>query len=320
MVYYFAYGSNMSIKRIKARLPSVEKVGIFSLAQHKLAFHKKGDDGSAKADAYFTANSNDKIIGLVFRLTSSDIEILDKIEGVGAGYEQKQVTVFNEQNESLLALTYYATKIDSTLKPYPWYHHHVSIGATQASLPESYIESIESITTNQDPDAKRQQREMFIYNQAPIVIRQYETGEEKHLWKIFYHTVRRINLGDYTQTQVEAWAPDSYNQEYWCRRVQKISPFVATIDKYFVGYADTQVDGYIDHFFCHHAYQGIGVGKKLITKLFDTARQRQLEKLYTHASITARPFFEYFGFQLVKPQQVEIRGQTLTNFVLEKRF
>ena len=32
----------------------------------------------------------------------------------------------------------------------------------------------------------------------------------------------------------------------------------------------------------------------------------------------ARPFFEHFGFCLVKEQQVEIRGEILTNYVMEK--
>ena len=38
----------------------------------------------------------------------------------------------------------------------------------------------------------------------------------------------------------------------------------------------------------------------------------------THASITARPFFEARGYRVVRPQQVERRGQVLTNFVMEK--
>ena len=38
----------------------------------------------------------------------------------------------------------------------------------------------------------------------------------------------------------------------------------------------------------------------------------------THASITARPFFEKRGYRVVKEQQVERHGVLLTNFVMEK--
>ncbi|MGL5364343.1 MAG: GNAT family N-acetyltransferase, partial [Plesiomonas shigelloides] len=39
---------------------------------------------------------------------------------------------------------------------------------------------------------------------------------------------------------------------------------------------------------------------------------------YSHVSITAKPFFERFGFRVVKKQQVAINGQVLTNFLMEK--
>lgn len=40
--------------------------------------------------------------------------------------------------------------------------------------------------------------------------------------------------------------------------------------------------------------------------------------IVTHASITARPFFEKRGYRVVKEQQVERRGIRLTNFVMKK--
>ena len=39
---------------------------------------------------------------------------------------------------------------------------------------------------------------------------------------------------------------------------------------------------------------------------------------YSEVSITARPFYEKFGFKVAKEQTVEIRGQKLRNFVMEK--
>lgn len=38
----------------------------------------------------------------------------------------------------------------------------------------------------------------------------------------------------------------------------------------------------------------------------------------THASITARPFFEKQGYRVIREQQVERRDLLLTNFVMEK--
>ena len=38
----------------------------------------------------------------------------------------------------------------------------------------------------------------------------------------------------------------------------------------------------------------------------------------THASLTAKPFFEKRGYQVVQEQQVERKGILLTNYVMKK--
>ena len=48
--------------------------------------------------------------------------------------------------------------------------------------------------------------------------------------------------------------------------------------------------------------------------------ERDVSRLYSHVSITARPFFERFGFILRNEQQMSVRGQKLSNFVMERRF
>ena len=43
-----------------------------------------------------------------------------------------------------------------------------------------------------------------------------------------------------------------------------------------------------------------------------------VDRVTVHASETARPFFERRGYRVLRPQQVERRGQVLTNYVMEK--
>src|SRR5438552_200988 len=63
-VLYFAYGSNMAIERLKARVPSAELVCIADLAGHQLKFHKRSKrDQSGKCDAAYTGSPQDKVTG-----------------------------------------------------------------------------------------------------------------------------------------------------------------------------------------------------------------------------------------------------------------
>ncbi len=151
-----------------------------------------------------------------------------------------------------------------------------------------------------------------------IAIRHYKAADARALWALFYHTVRNINVRDYTQAQVEAWAPAEFDAAIWQQRMRTIDPFVAEMDGDIVGYADLQADGLIDHFFCHHQHQGKGVGRSLMEHILNVGRQRGITEFHAEVSITARPFFERFGFTVVHEQMVEVRGQTLRNFVMKR--
>ncbi len=151
-----------------------------------------------------------------------------------------------------------------------------------------------------------------------ISVRKYKESDVKALWDIHFHTIRKINIRDYSQKQVEAWAPDTMESSIWLKRVSGLNPFVAEIDNVIVGYADLQPNGLIDHFFCHHEYQGKGVGAALMNHVLNAGNQRGMKRFYSEVSITARPFYEYFGFTVLHEQEVEVRGQKLRNFVMEK--
>lgn len=160
---YFSYGSNMSTPRLLDRVPSAKAVSIARLKNHKLKFHKRSKHGSAKCDAALTNNPNDTVYGVLFRILASEKPALDKKEGLGSGYKEKIVSVVGPNGETLNAVTYYATDIDSSLKPYDWYKEHVLRGAKEHYLPSEYIKSIETIESIPDPDPRNHEKELSIY-------------------------------------------------------------------------------------------------------------------------------------------------------------
>ncbi|HAZ9335703.1 hypothetical protein CYQ95_08545, partial [Enterococcus faecium] len=58
----------------------------------------------------------------------------------------------------------------------------------------------------------------------------------------------------------------------------------------------------------------------MATKIADELENHVLEtgmqKITTHASITAKPFFEKRGYKVINEQTVELRGQLFTNFLM----
>ncbi len=155
-------------------------------------------------------------------------------------------------------------------------------------------------------------------NNQILMIRPYQESDAETLWSLFYHTVRTVNRRDYTQAQVEAWAPEAMSMDVWRTALQKKATYVAEQEGKILAYAVLQSDGLIDHFFCHHQHQREGVGRKLMAYLLTVATAQEIDMLYAAVSITAEPFFTQSGFEVIEEQIVTRRGQTLRNSVMKK--
>ncbi|MBD2676469.1 MULTISPECIES: GNAT family N-acetyltransferase [Nostoc] len=149
-------------------------------------------------------------------------------------------------------------------------------------------------------------------------IREYRLSDTQAIANLFYDTIHEINIADYTQEQVEAWAPKNMDYEVWHKRLQVKLPYIAEDNGEIVGFGELEADGHIDCFYCHSKHQRKGIGSKLLTHIENTAKSQGITRLYTEASITAKPFFENKGFIVVREQQVERRGVWFKNYVMEK--
>ncbi len=147
-----------------------------------------------------------------------------------------------------------------------------------------------------------------------MVIRAYQTSDCGNLAELFYHTVHTVNGKDYTKEQLDVWATGTVDLEKWNQSFEEHYSLVAVDDDMIIGFGDIDKTGYLDRLFVHSDYQGKGIA----TAICDQLEQAVQGRVVTHASITARPFFEKRGYKVVKEQQVERQGNFLINFVMEK--
>lgn len=151
-----------------------------------------------------------------------------------------------------------------------------------------------------------------------IAIRNLEPEDVAITWRLKFNTIRCINIRDYSVEQTKVWAPDDQDMNLWHKRISEMNPFIAELNGNLVGFADLQADGDIDHFFCHSEYQSVGVGRALMEHILEIGRSKGILRFYSEVSISARAFYEHFGFQIINEQQIKIKDQQLTNFVMEK--
>lgn len=145
-------------------------------------------------------------------------------------------------------------------------------------------------------------------------IRKYLESDCKILSELFYNTVHTVNAKDYTKEQLDVWITGEVDLEKWNQSLKEHYSVVAVEGEVIVGFGDIDSTGYLDRLFVHADYQRKGIATAICNQL----EQAVQGNIVTHASITARPFFEKRGYTVVKEQQVERQGIFLTNFIMIK--
>lgn len=146
-------------------------------------------------------------------------------------------------------------------------------------------------------------------------LRPYESADCEALATLFYETVHTVNVRDYSPAQLDAWASGTVDLAEWDKSFLEHISIVAIEGEQIVGFGDMRPDGYLDRLYVHRDHQRQGIATAICDAL---ERAVPAEHFITHASLTARPFFESRGYQAIKKQRVLRSGIALTNFVMEK--
>ena len=164
----FAYGSNMNINRLRERVPSATKFANAYITGYRLECNKiSRKDGSAKANILQTGNDVNIVWGVLFVINNNEKPALDRLEGLGYGYEERTLTfvdaVGNSHNAKVY-IAYEAKYLNNELWPYDWYREFILSGAIQAQFPQEYIDWLKTIPSTVDYDVARRRENFAIIN------------------------------------------------------------------------------------------------------------------------------------------------------------
>lgn len=150
-------------------------------------------------------------------------------------------------------------------------------------------------------------------------VRSYQTADCAELAELFYETVHTVNANDYTKQQLAVWATGKIDIAAWDQSFTKHNTLVAQANNSIVGFGDMDHNGYLDRLYVHKDHQGEGVATAIVNELEQQAAKNGISIFTTHASITAKPFFERRGYHIVRENKVKRNGVELLHFIMEKR-
>jgi len=106
----------MLSRRIRERVPSAKAIGVGILRGYELRWHKSGWDDSGKCDVVKAGSLESQVYGVVYEIDAAEKPDLDEAEGLGAGYDEKQVEVQTSTGPVTVGV-YAATNTDPSLIP-----------------------------------------------------------------------------------------------------------------------------------------------------------------------------------------------------------
>ena len=117
---YFAYASNLSRAQMRQRCPDAKPKFSAVLPNYKLVFSgwsREWHGGTATIQPFRGA----KIVGAVYEISAKDLQKLDRFEDYPNTYTHTNVTVFNDDDVAIKAVTYIKTRQAEVTKPAPEY-------------------------------------------------------------------------------------------------------------------------------------------------------------------------------------------------------
>jgi gamma-glutamylcyclotransferase (GGCT)/AIG2-like uncharacterized protein YtfP len=115
-VYYFAYGSNLNKKQMLERCPDSKPRFVATLRNYKLVFvgwSRQWRGGVASIKPF----RGERVLGALYELSDRDLRRLDSYEGYPGSYNRLKVTVFDEDGESVEAITYIKSEQAEEIQP-----------------------------------------------------------------------------------------------------------------------------------------------------------------------------------------------------------
>ena len=178
-----------------------------------------------------------------------------------------------------------------------------------------------------------------------MILRKFCPSDFPEILDLFQNTIRSVNCRDYNADQIRVWSSRRSVLESQEERFSSLYTIVAEIQlqnglppgkencnpgisalgcmssekgRQIVGYGNIDSSGYLDHLYVHKDFQGRGIASRILEQLESYARSEGCTEIEVHASITAKGFFEKYGYEVLKKQTVELDGIGLENFVMRK--
>ncbi len=143
-MYYFAYGSNMSIEQMRERgCETAKLIGPSRLEGYRFVFSGSSPNWSMKGTANIIEDKGSEVWGALYEVDEDCLQKLDKFEHVPERRNRNIVRIIDNHDKPYDAVVY--TLNDDLVEntPSDGYYNQVVTSAKDIGLPDEYLKTIE---------------------------------------------------------------------------------------------------------------------------------------------------------------------------------
>lgn len=278
------------------------------------------DFGTKKDDCCLVAEHEGKVIGAVWTRIMNDYGHVDdetpslsislykeyRNKGIGSRLMRKIIKELKSNGYNKVSLSVqkenYATEM------------YLKLGFKVVKETIEEFIMIKDLTKETDYTCKTAEQKEKQYK-----IRQLEENDIPEMQELFRSTVLNVNTRHYTKEEAEDWASCGNNAEHWKELISS-NNFIGAFDgqNRMIGFSSMNRHGHLHSMFVHKDWQNKGVATQLLSEVERIARQYGVKEITSEVSITAKPFFEKNGYQVMKEQKQKANRLELTNFAMYK--
>ena len=165
-IKYFAYGSNLDLPQMKRRCPSSKLISKGSLSGYRLTFNRFSSGwGGGVADVIREPGS--KVWGLIFEISVTDLERLDRYEGYNKDqtslYERWKAVIDTPDGQVCDVWVYTVVEKQKFVPPTSEYLQIIKDAAVKWNFPKSYQDDWYLIPCTTDfPSTFKEQAKMAL--------------------------------------------------------------------------------------------------------------------------------------------------------------
>ena len=167
-IKYFAYGSNLDLPQMKSRCPESKLISKGSLSGYRLTFNRFSSGwGGGVADVIQEQDS--KVWGLIFEISDTDLERLDRYEGYNKDrneslrgyhisntnlYERWKAVIDTPNGQVCDVWVYTVVEKQKFVRPTPEYLQIIKSATVRWNFPEAYRQTLELESIKTETEAQ----------------------------------------------------------------------------------------------------------------------------------------------------------------------